>query len=204
MNTIGTFTAAVSIVSLLLAPGVLAQQEMEAEQGTESTPSHQEMTEPGTQAEQEVAEPPAQTATEEKATNILKASEIIGYSVKNPEGEELGQIEDVVIDPADGRVAYAVLSFGGFLGMGDKLFATPWEALTSVPEQQAFSLDANQEKLKNAPGFDKNNWPDMANREWGMTVHEYYGQKPYWEEESETSVTPQHLSAEESAGQHQM
>jgi len=76
---------------------------------------------------------------------------------------------------------YVVLSFGGFLGMGDKLFAIPWEVLTPMPEGETFKLDVKKEKLGEAPGFDKNNWPDLANRDWGTSVYKFYNQKPSWE-----------------------
>jgi len=78
------------------------------------------------------------------ATRVCSASEIIGQSVVNPEGESLGKINDLAIDGDAGRVAYAVLSFGGFLGMGDKLFAIPWSALERSTEDNRLTLDANR------------------------------------------------------------
>jgi sporulation protein YlmC with PRC-barrel domain len=114
--------------------------------------------------------------------NIYRSSKLIGADVVNPQGENLGDIKDVVIDPVTGRMAYAVLSFGGFLGLGDKYFAVPWAALSPKSgEKEQFVLNVDKERLKNAPGFDKNNWPDMANRQWGTQVHAYYGIPPYWE-----------------------
>ncbi len=86
-----------------------------------------------------------------------------------------------MVDLNSGRVAYAVLSFGGFLGMGDKLFAIPWHALKVLPEEHAFLLEVDQETLKTAPGFDKNNWPDMADPQWGSQIYNFYGQRGYWE-----------------------
>ena len=87
-----------------------------------------------------------------------------------------------MIDLDDGLIAYAVLSFGGFLGMGDKLFAIPWEALILDTENHAFILDVDKEVLKNAPGFDKDHWPGTAEYEagWLMDIYEYYGYSPYW------------------------
>jgi hypothetical protein len=85
-----------------------------------------------------------------------------------------------MIDMEKGRIAYAVLSFGGFLGMGDKLCAIPWEALNISPGGDVFILNVPREKLDNAPGFDKDSWPDWADSSWGETVHTYYGYKPYW------------------------
>lgn len=110
----------------------------------------------------------------------LSASSINGTSVKNGEGENLGDIEDLMIDLSEGRVAYAVVSFGGFLGMGDKLFAVPFSALRCDCENKVFVLDVPKEKLENAPGFDKDNWPDTADRTWGADIHTHYGVTPYW------------------------
>jgi hypothetical protein len=76
-------------------------------------------------------------------------------------------------------VAYAVLSFGGFLGMGEKLFAVPWSALTLDTVNKRFVLDASKERLESAPGFDKDHWPDMADTTWAKEVHDYYGVTPY-------------------------
>jgi sporulation protein YlmC with PRC-barrel domain len=111
----------------------------------------------------------------------LSANTLIGDSVKNPAGEDLGSIKDIMLDVDHGRIAYAVLSFGGFLGMGDKLFAIPWNALRLDPVDQCFVLNVNKETLKNAEGFDKDHWPDMTDPTWGTRIHEHYGTRPYWE-----------------------
>jgi sporulation protein YlmC with PRC-barrel domain len=124
-------------------------------------------------------------AAKDERADIYRASKIIGADVKNPQGEKLGDIQDVVLDPETGRVRYAVLAFGGFLGLGEKYFAVPWTALTSkAGEKGDFILNIDKEKLKNAPGFDKNNWPNMADRSWAEQVYAYYGVKPYWEQEA--------------------
>lgn len=112
---------------------------------------------------------------------VLSASTINGDSVKNAQGEDLGSIKDLMIDLDSGRIAYAVLSFGGFLGMGDKLFAVPFQALTCRPEEKCFALDVDKEQLERAHGFDQNNWPDMADQKWQREVHTVYGVSPYWE-----------------------
>jgi len=116
--------------------------------------------------------------------NLYRASKLIGADVENPQGKNLGDIKDVVMD-SQGHVRYAVLAFGGFLGMGEKYFAVPWEALTPAAGQQPgdrtkYVLNIDQERLKNAPGFDKNSWPNMADRSWGEQVYAYYGITPYW------------------------
>jgi sporulation protein YlmC with PRC-barrel domain len=110
----------------------------------------------------------------------LTARRLIGDPVVNPRGEDLGKIEDFVIDPKNGRVDYAVLSFGGFLGMGDKLFAVPLEAMRLSREEKRFILDVDKERLKHAPGFDKDHWPDTSDRAFGTKVYAYYGYEPRW------------------------
>ena len=108
----------------------------------------------------------------------LTARRLIGDPVVNRRGEDLGKIEDFVIDPRNGRVDYAVLSFGGFLGMGDKLFAVPLEAMKLSREEKRFILDVDKERLKHAPGFDKDHWPDTSDRAFGTKVYAYYGYEP--------------------------
>ena len=111
---------------------------------------------------------------------VLSATSINGDNVKNADGEHLGHIEELMIDLGTGKVAYVVLSFGGFLGMGNKLFAIPWAAFTLDAENKEFVLNVSQEKLENAPGFDKNNWPVMTRREWGCEIYDYYEHQPHW------------------------
>ena len=110
---------------------------------------------------------------------VMSASTLAGDKVRNPQGENLGDIKEIMLDTESGHVAYAVLSFGGVLGMGEKLFAVPWNALRLDTEDKCFILDATKEQLKDAPGFDKDNWPNMADRAWGHRIHEYYGTKHY-------------------------
>ena len=113
--------------------------------------------------------------------HLIKGSKFIGADVENPQGQNLGDIKDVVIDRASGRIAYAVVSFGGFLGMGEKLFAVPWGAFSQPKaDKETFMLDVDKERLKNAPGFDTHNWPQMASREWVTSLYSYYNVPPYW------------------------
>ena len=112
---------------------------------------------------------------------VLAADTLTGDKVVNLQNEDLGKIEHLMIDLGTGRIAYAVLSFGGFLGMGDKLFAIPWSALTVDTLEKRFILQVDKELLKRAPGFDKEQWPNMADRAWGTQVFKYYGAKPYWD-----------------------
>jgi sporulation protein YlmC with PRC-barrel domain len=123
----------------------------------------------------------AQVQPARNSQRVLSASTLKGDKVVNLQGEDLGKIEDFMIDMDRGRIAYAVLSFGGFLGMGDKLFAIPWEALAVDTSEKRLILNVDKELLKRAPGFDKNNWPDMTDRTWGTKLYGYYGYKPYWD-----------------------
>ena len=91
---------------------------------------------------------------------VLSATSLVGNKVINRSGQELGSIKELMIDLDEGRVAYAVLSFGGVMGIGDKLFAIPWEAMDLDTEQHAFILNVDKAALEEAPGFDKDNWPD--------------------------------------------
>lgn len=125
------------------------------------------------------------TGTEEDRANyrrIMSAGTLAGDRVRNSAGDDLGKVEEIMLDVPTGRVAYAVLSFGGFLGMGNKLFAIPWEALTLNERDHEFILNVEKQRLEDAPGFDKDNWPDMADRAFGQKVFDYYGYKPYWDE----------------------
>jgi sporulation protein YlmC with PRC-barrel domain len=122
------------------------------------------------------------TDPDKKYRRVLSASTLAGDSVRNPAGEDLGKLDQIMIDIPSGKVAYAVLSFGGVLGMGSKLFAVPWSALKVDEDQKCLILDANKKKLENAPGFDKDNWPNMADNSWGSEVSRFYGVAPYWEE----------------------
>jgi sporulation protein YlmC with PRC-barrel domain len=121
------------------------------------------------------------TDPKKKFRSVLSASTLAGDSVRNAAGEDLGKIDEIMIDIPTGRVAYAVLSFGGFLGMGDKLFAVPWSALRVDEDEKCFVLDVDRRTIEQAPGFDKNNWPDMSDQTWGTGIATYYHVRPYWE-----------------------
>lgn len=111
---------------------------------------------------------------------VMGAKTLTGDTVCDAEGKQLGKIEEIMLDTRGGRIAYAVMSFGGFLGMGDKLFAVPWDALELDVENKGFVLRVEKERLEAAPGFDKNHWPAMADPTWAFAIHEYYETKPYW------------------------
>jgi sporulation protein YlmC with PRC-barrel domain len=115
------------------------------------------------------------------STSPVKASSILGTKVFNPQGDSLGDIKEIVIDPHVGRVAYVVVSFGGFLSMGQKLFAIPFSAFEYNVAKNEYVLDVPKERLEKAPGFDSDHWPSMSDEQWNRDVYKYYGRSPYWE-----------------------
>jgi sporulation protein YlmC with PRC-barrel domain len=108
---------------------------------------------------------------------LMGADTLMGNEVCNTAGESLGNIKEFMIEMSSGKISYAVLSFGGFLGMGDRLFAVPWAALRLDTVNKRFTLNASKEQLKKAPGFDKDHWPSMADQSWATDVYAFYGVK---------------------------
>ena len=121
------------------------------------------------------------STTVETHPNVISTTAIIGDNIVNRTGERLGKIEELMLDLEKGRVAYAVLSFGGALGLGEKLFAVPFEALKLDASREHFTLDVDKNKMQSAPGFDKNKPPMASDRTWGAEVYKFYGYKPYWQ-----------------------
>ncbi len=107
----------------------------------------------------------------------LSASSLKGNNVRNAQGDNLGKVEDFMLDTSTGEVSYAVLSFGGVMGIGDKLFAVPLQAMQADADQHEFILDESKERLEKAPGFDKDNWPKTADSKWHQEVRSYYNLK---------------------------
>lgn len=110
-----------------------------------------------------------------KNVALLSSDSLQGTQVVNNLGEDLGNLEEIMLNIGSGRVAYAVLSFGGILGIGDKLFAVPWAALNVDQDEEKIVMNVTKEQLENAPGFDKDNWPNTASRTWLVEVYDYYG-----------------------------
>lgn len=108
---------------------------------------------------------------------LMGADTLVGNDVYNKQDEDIGDIKEIMLDMSTGEVCYAVLSFGSFLGMCEKLFAVPWKALTLDTENKRFVLDVDKDRLKDAPGFNKEQWPNMADQSWSNDIHTYYGLK---------------------------
>ncbi|MBK1837705.1 PRC-barrel domain-containing protein [Azospirillum sp. YIM B02556] len=114
----------------------------------------------------------------------IAADDLENAKLRSPDGKDLGSISELIIDPGTGRVAYAVVELGGFLGIGEADFAVPWALFT--PSGDGYVLNVPKDKLTNAPRFDDKNRPNMNDRQWAMAVHTYYGVAPYWMRDSAT------------------
>ena len=110
---------------------------------------------------------------------LMGADTLNGNDVYNAAEEDLGDIKEIMLDVPNGKIAYAVLSYGGVLGLGEKLFAVPWKALKLDTENKRFILDVSKERLENAPGFDKDDWPDMADSTWVKSINDFYDNDLY-------------------------
>ena len=120
-------------------------------------------------------------ATDVRETSRLISSEKVeGTPVVNPRGDDLGHINEIMIDKVSGRVAYAVLKYGSFLGLGGKLFALPWDQLKYDTRYSAYVVDIPEDRLKGAPSFDENSRPNFDDPQWGKRVHDYYGSNAEW------------------------
>ena len=108
-------------------------------------------------------------------STLLSASTLSGDDVKNSQGESLGHVKDIMLDTENNRIAYYVLSFGGFIGVGDKFFAIPPEAMKLNTNDKCFTLNIDKDRLKKAEGFDKDNWPNMADPAFRSNLYQHYG-----------------------------
>ncbi|HVX14339.1 MAG TPA: PRC-barrel domain-containing protein [Pirellulales bacterium] len=127
-------------------------------------------------AERRDVRTPADTAQNEHNWRLHRASEAIGMKVKNAGGDKLGKVEDIVVATGSGDIRYLALSFGGFLGIGDKFFAVPWDAVMLQHENKEHFVmfDVTKDQLENAPGFDKDHWPDFGNEKWAATNDQHF------------------------------
>jgi sporulation protein YlmC with PRC-barrel domain len=125
-------------------------------------------------------DPSLQVITGERIA-LAQADTLIGMDVENAQGQGLGEIEDLAINTKDGRIAYAALAYGGWLGIGENLAAVPWEALKLDMAERQFVLNLDKDKLQNAPRFAKDQYPQTLDRKWLSDMYAYYGARPYWE-----------------------
>jgi sporulation protein YlmC with PRC-barrel domain len=180
MNQMKIVMVVLAIVGLLWAPASFAQQRERMPSQSPGAP----VTRPDAQ------ELGAPKATTPEAPPVPRASTFIGSSVMNAQGENLGKIEDLVIDPATGHITYAALSRGSILGIGGKLFAVSWDALRLQPDGKTFVLDIPKETLESASSFDKGNWPKQPDPMLSASAHGTgMGTKPATETASGSSLT---------------
>jgi hypothetical protein len=118
--------------------------------------------------------------TTTETPQLIAADKVEGTPVYNPKGEKLGTIANVMIDKISGRVAYADMSFGGFLGIGDRHHPLPWEVLTYDPNVEGYVVSLDKDLLEGAPTHSSDEPVDWEDRQWGRKVHDYYGVPPYW------------------------
>jgi sporulation protein YlmC with PRC-barrel domain len=109
---------------------------------------------------------------------VLSMTALTGHRVRNTAGEDLGKLEELVLDEESGRLLYGVLHTGGFLGLGNRLISIPWKRLTIQPDHKGFILNIDKETLEHAPSFEKEYWPDMSLSEWRDTVETYFAYNP--------------------------
>jgi sporulation protein YlmC with PRC-barrel domain len=168
-----TIVSAMAAAWALLVSGVAAQQA--------TTQQEREL-----RQNRGVQRPAAQRQLDRSphASPMIRASELIGIEVKNNNDEDLGTIDDLAIDPNSGKISYAAVSMGGFLGLGDELFAVPWDAIRLRAEESAVTgeegathvalLNVSKEQMEDAEGFDQDNWPDMSNQQWRQQNDQRY------------------------------
>jgi hypothetical protein len=109
---------------------------------------------------------------ENHSENVVRTNDVIGKDVKSPSLQNLGEIEEIVMDKVTGEARYVVLSFGGFMGLGEDYYAFPWHSISYNKAEECFILNVDKSKLKKEHGFNKNHWPDLAT--WPTTVDRYY------------------------------
>ena len=124
----------------------------------------------------------------EQTPHLVSTKKLDSYNVVNTAGEDLGQVQNMMVDMSTGRIAYTILSFGGFMGLTDKWFAVPWEAMTYSPETKRLVLNVSKDKLKDAPGMDKRHWQDEIDTKWLGQSSEYFGFPVPWHGETTQQV----------------
>ena len=120
-----------------------------------------------------------------KVLAVPRVASVVSLSkngVTNENGEDLGKVEDIMVDLETGKISFVVISTGGMLGRDNRLFAVPWEAMKVSLHDKKFILNVTKETMSNAPSFNKNAWPDLSNLGWLREVYAYYGYQPYWKE----------------------
>jgi sporulation protein YlmC with PRC-barrel domain len=121
-----------------------------------------------------------QTSEVRETTRLISSEKVAGTNVENTNGDSLGHIQEVMLDKRSGQVAYAVLKYGSFLGLGGKLFALPWDILKYDTRREAYVIGIPEERLQNAPSFDEGSEPAWGTADYDKQIHDYYGSKAAW------------------------
>jgi sporulation protein YlmC with PRC-barrel domain len=170
---------------LLAASIACAQQTGQAGQSSQTGQSGQSGMTQGSQDQgrstaqqqsQQMDQSQQSQASSQFQPQLERTNRLIGSDVVNKQGDKIAKVEDIVLDSHDRTINYVVLSYGGVLGMGNKLFAVPWSDIQMDSQKKSFIVDASTDQLKSAPGFDKNNWPNMADPAWKQRNDTYYKQ----------------------------
>ena len=111
---------------------------------------------------------------------LIGSDKVDGTAVYGADGERIGSIERVMIDKLSGKVAYAVMSFGGFLGIGEDYYPLPWPLLTYNPQLEGYEVNVGEQQLKGAPKYSKHESWDWSDRARDKKVYDYYGVGAYW------------------------
>jgi hypothetical protein len=123
-------------------------------------------------------------ATASPTFNLISSEDVEGTKVCDPDGNRIGEIDHLMIDKVSGNVRYAIMSFGGFLGLGHSHYPVPWSALKYDTSLGGYLSNITEQQLKDAPEFSDDSW---TNRDWESDWHEHFGARPYWQEGAGTS-----------------
>ena len=118
--------------------------------------------------------------TLDENASVISASKVTGTNVCNTDGDQLGEIQDVMLDKRSGKIAYAVMSFGGFLGIGERYHPLPWATLKYDTRQEGYVVGLTIDQLKGAPTYAANELPTWGDRAYEIRIHDYYKMAPYW------------------------
>jgi sporulation protein YlmC with PRC-barrel domain len=117
------------------------------------------------------------TATVHPNHQLISSEDVEGTKVYDPKGSKIGEIDHLMIDKISGRVTYAVMSFGGFLGLGHSHYPLPWSALKYNVRLDGYETNVTEQQLRDAPAFSDDSW---QSRDWETKTHTHYNVNPYW------------------------
>ena len=117
---------------------------------------------------------------ETSAHPLIRSDRVEGTNVYNSQGEKLGSVDCVMLDKQQGKVAYVVMSFGGFLGIGEKRHPLPWQTLTYDEQKDGYVVNLTKDQLEKAPTLDQGDYDRLKDRVYGASIYSHYGQTPYW------------------------